>query len=146
MSDEGIYEMLVEEEREEERRRLMDIMNSYGEVFWPWPDERPGEFPRAGSSVQTRSVLQLTAAGTAPGELPAVDLQPQAHLEARPEVRPQLQRQRLIDILQAWARLCHRCSVNVIARKESVFDSTADSEADSETGDSEVLTGERRRD
>eukprot|EP00972_Heterocapsa_arctica_P039525 5821733-Heterocapsa_arctica.AAC.1 len=106
MTDEEIYEMLAEEEREEERRRLMDVMNSYGEVFWPWPDERPGVFPRVGSSVQARSVLQPTAAGTAPTKLSAVDPQPQAH----PEAHPQLQRRCLSDILQAWARLCHRCS------------------------------------
>eukprot|EP00972_Heterocapsa_arctica_P052056 7659247-Heterocapsa_arctica.AAC.1 len=84
----------------------MDLMNSYGEVFWPWPDEQPGAVPdlRAPpedpTAVQARSVLQPTAAGTTPTEL----------LDPRPEA----QRRRLSDILQAWAWLCHRCSVNVI--------------------------------
>eukprot|EP00972_Heterocapsa_arctica_P028175 4144869-Heterocapsa_arctica.AAC.1 len=77
------------------------MMNSYGEVFWPWPDERPGVVPdlahQGGAeredsmAVQARSVLRDTAAGTAPAEL-LVAVDPQ-----------QAQRRRLSDILQAWA-------------------------------------------
>eukprot|EP00972_Heterocapsa_arctica_P111880 16428646-Heterocapsa_arctica.AAC.1 len=45
MNDEEIDECLAEAEREDERRRLADILNRYGEVVWPWPDEQPGVVP-----------------------------------------------------------------------------------------------------
>eukprot|EP00972_Heterocapsa_arctica_P043572 6432727-Heterocapsa_arctica.AAC.1 len=72
MSDEEIYEMLAEAEREDERQRLVDVMNRYGEVVWPWPDERPGvvpDFAHQGgaersdpTTTEARSVLRDTAA------------------------------------------------------------------------------------
>eukprot|EP00972_Heterocapsa_arctica_P071750 10597537-Heterocapsa_arctica.AAC.1 len=80
----------------------MDLMNKYGEVFWPWAEEQPGHVPdlahqgRAMCSdpmaMEARSVLRDTAAGTATTELlVAVD--------------QGAQRRRLSDILQAWAWL-----------------------------------------
>ncbi len=45
MNDEEIDECLAEAEREDERRRLADILNRYGEVVWPWPNEQPGVVP-----------------------------------------------------------------------------------------------------
>eukprot|EP00972_Heterocapsa_arctica_P052055 7659246-Heterocapsa_arctica.AAC.1 len=93
----------------------MDLMNSYGEVFWPWPDEQPGVVPDLArqrgaergdsTAVEARSLLQPTAAGTAPTELLVV-------------VDPEAQRRRLSDILQAWAWLCRQCSVNVIEAQQ----------------------------
>eukprot|EP00972_Heterocapsa_arctica_P006309 926132-Heterocapsa_arctica.AAC.1 len=81
-------------------------MNRYGEVFWPWPDERPGVVPdlahqggaeRSDSTaMEAMSVLRYTAAGTASAE----------PLDATVD-----QRRRLSDILHACAWLCRQCSM-----------------------------------
>eukprot|EP00972_Heterocapsa_arctica_P060533 8930174-Heterocapsa_arctica.AAC.1 len=91
----------------------MDIMNSYGEVFWPWPDEQLGvvsDLARQGgaerrdpTAMEARSVLRDTAAGTTPTESLDVTVD---------------QGRRVSDILHAWAWLCRQCSMSAMTQKE----------------------------